>query len=316
MANATAMTQIPFSPQICKDRAVIAVSGVTATDFLQNLLTVDVLAIGKGAAGYGALLSPQGKILHDMFAVLDGETVLLDCDREQAPELLQKLTFYRLRAKLVLKIREDLEIGVMPSAHNNPSPLAGRVRAVARGWGPASKVTSHRDPTRHFVPPSPKGEGLMDFVFADPRLPSLGWRAIAPLGTFEHGSGYAEYCGELGIPTANAIVGQFAHEANLDQLNGLAFAKGCYVGQEIVSRMEHRGTARSRILPFQGNAVSSAEIRSGDVLIGQVLEVGIGLFRIDRLAEVSLPLFADGVAIHVQKPEWLKIEFTVPEIAR
>lgn len=274
MANATAMTQIPFLPQICKDRAVIAVSGVTATDFLQNLLTVDVLAIGKGAAGYGALLSPQGKILHDMFAVLDGETVLLDCDRKQAPELLRKLTFYRLRAKLELKIREDLEIGVCLT------PIAGRL------------------------------------AYQDPRLPSLGWRAIAPLGTFWQSGGYAEYCKELGIPTANAIVGQFAHEANLDQLNGLAFAKGCYVGQEIVSRMEHRGTARSRILPFQGNAVSSAEIHSGDMLIGQVLEVGIGLFRIDRLAEASSPLFADGVSIQVRKPDWFKIDLTVPEIAQ
>lgn len=274
MTNATAMIPISFFPQVCKDRAVIAVIGVTAADFLQNLLTVDILAIGDGAGGYGALLSPQGKILHDMFVIRDGETIFLDCDHEQMSALLQKLTFYRLRAKLELKIREDLEIGV------SLAPIEDRL------------------------------------AYQDPRHPSLGWRAVAPMGTFWQGNGYAEYCRAIGIPSANAIVGQFAHEANLDQLNGLAFAKGCYVGQEIVSRMEHRGTARSRILPFQGNAIAGAEIRSNDVLMGQVREPGIGLFRIDRLVETSSPLVANGVAIHVGKPSWLKIDLIIPEIAQ
>jgi tRNA-modifying protein YgfZ len=257
------MTNLKFSPQLRPDRAVISIQGEGALAFLHNLLTCDVALLAVGQAAYGALLSPQGKIQHDIFVFNAGDAVLIDCALEQRQALLQKLMLYKLRAKLEIKIRDDLEVAVGE-------------------------------------------EG-----YADPRHADMGHRFFAAAGSFKSGVGYDEQRIVLGLADSVLDIGSnilFPHEANLDQLHGVSFTKGCYVGQEVVSRMQHRGTARNRILRIICDPISPPKgtmIMSGDKTIGEALSsVGthaLALIRTDRLAESVLPLHAGDIQIQVIK---------------
>jgi tRNA-modifying protein YgfZ len=264
------MTKQNFSSQLRPDRAVISVRGDGALAFLHNLLTCDVTGLAVGRAGYGALLSPQGKIQHDMFVFNAGEQVLIDCALEQRAALMQKLMLYKLRAKLEIVARDDLEVAVG------------------------------------------------DEGFVDPRLADIGHRFIAAVGSFKTGTGYDDARIALGLADSVQDIGSnilFAHEANLDQLNGVSFDKGCYVGQEVVSRMQHRGTARNRILPIVCDPTSPPKgtaIMSGDKLIGEVLSSSgahaLALIRLDRLAEAASPLLSGAAILRVIKPDWVNYE--------
>ena len=148
--------------------------------------------------------------------------------------------------------------------------------------------------------------------YRDPRSAAIGWRATGPEGRPAQGYDAARIA--LGLADSAADLGSgefFPHEANLDQLGGVSFKKGCYVGQEVVSRMEHRGTARSRILPVAlGGAapLRGTEVRAGEKLVGTLLSssgnAALALLRLDRLAEAEAPLLAGGIAVHVLKPRW------------
>lgn len=257
------MTNLIISPQLRPDRAVISIRGAGALAFLHNLLTCDVTQLAVGQAAYGALLSPQGKIQHDIFVFNAGDSVLIDCALEQRTALLQKLMLYKLRAKLEISARDDLEVAV-----------------------------------------GDKG-------YLDPRNADMGHRIFAVAGFFKVGAGYDELRISLGLADSVLDIGSnilFPHEANLDQLHGVSFTKGCYVGQEVVSRMQHRGTARSRIMKILCEPISPPKgtaIISGDKTIGEVLSsVGthaLALIRTDRLAEAILPLLSGDIQIRVKK---------------
>jgi tRNA-modifying protein YgfZ len=268
-----------FAPHIREDRSVIEVAGEGALAFLNNILTAD---LAEGKPSYGALLSPQGKILHDLF-VLPGEGfVWLDVARGQAQDLLKRLTLYRLRAKLTFA--ESSTKAVAVSADNT----------------------------------------LPGLSYADPRLRAMGYRSIVDRGVMGAGTGYdlARIAAGLGDSVEDIGSGEmFVHEANLDQLNGVSFTKGCYVGQEVVSRTQHRGTARSRILPVEidgttahGDAVMSGDQRIG-TLLSQVDAKGLALVRLDRLAEATQPLASGRAHIKVRKPHWARFELLVPDVA-
>ena len=270
------MTKPNFPDQLRPDRAVIAISGEGALAFLHNLLTCDVAGLVQGQAVYGALLSPQGKILHDIFVFNASEQALIDCAFEQREALLQKLMMYKLRAKLTITVRDDL--------------------AVAVGH-----------------------EGYLD-----PRNAAMGHRFFAAKGAFKTGEGYHSARTTLGLADSIQDIGTnnlFPHEANLDQFGGVNFTKGCYVGQEVVSRMQHRGTARSRILPVTGQGlVKGSSITSADKTIGEILSTtdtnALALIRLDRLADATAPLLSNAVTVKVQKPDWIKYEVTIPEAAQ
>jgi tRNA-modifying protein YgfZ len=257
------MTKLNFPQQVLKDRAVISVAGEGALAFLHNLLTCEVTNLAKGEAAYGALLSPQGKILHDMFIFNAGDQVLLDCALEHRSQLLQKLMLYKLRAKLEIVARDDLEIVVG------------------------------------------------DDGFIDPRNSAMGHRFFAASGSFKTGQGYHEQRIALGLGDSVLDIGTnilFPHEANFDQFGAVSFSKGCYVGQEVVSRMQHRSTARSRITTITCNPAAPAkgtEIRSGQILIGEILssvgQIALALIRTDRLAEATTPLLSGSIQIEVIK---------------
>lgn len=272
------MVNSSFLMQVLWERAVLSLEGAEAETFLHNLVTAEVLGLVEGQARYAALLTPQGKILFDFFVLKTAEGYLLDCSASQLEELKRRLMFYRLRAKVTIAERPDLEVGVSPGQ-----------------------------------PP-----GLMAYV--DPRTPLIGWRIITEKGKLPVGSGYEVLRITLGLADSDGDIGTgqlFPHEANLDQLGAVSFSKGCYVGQEVVSRMEHRATARSRILPVQFDDAApsrDAAIKSADRIVGSVLSsegnMALALIRLDRLAEAEQPLLTDGVRVRVHKPAW--VNYDVP----
>lgn len=173
-----------------------------------------------------------------------------------------------------------------------------------------AKVTIAEAPDKA-VAVSPEGGGV-----ADPREPRMGRRSIVAAGSGNEAQGYDAARIALGLADTDAELGSgefFPHEANLDQLGAVSFSKGCYVGQEVVSRMEHRGTARNRILPvtLKGDAPpKGAEIRSGDKQVGTLLSSSgtkaLGIIRLDRLAEAAAPLLTGGVGLTVHKPAFVR----------
>ncbi len=251
-----------YRPHSIANRAVIALRGDGILGFLHNILTCNVESLNQGEMAYGALLSPQGKILHDLFVHHGDHAVLIDCDHSQRDELIAKLKLYRLRAKFEIAPRDDLE--------------------VVSGEGKSKSI--------------------------DPRHASLGLRGVFPLGSHPKAEDYDTARYALGIAESEEIGSGklFPHEANFDQFGAVDFKKGCYIGQEVVSRMQHRATARSRILPatFQNDQYAD-EIRSGDTLIGEVLgrrgRAALALIRLDRLAEAGAP-----ASVTITRPDWIK----------
>jgi tRNA-modifying protein YgfZ len=280
-------------------RAVIEIAGAEAADFLQGLVTSDVESLEAGSARNAALLTPQGKILFEFIVVAAGEgRFLLDCPRETAAELAKRLTFYRLRAKIDIAVRPD--------------------DAVIAIWGDGQ------------TPP-------VDGAFADPRLAELGWRAIVPGFEAEtvpagceavdeaayHAHRIALGVAELGSDYDNGAV--FPHEADLDQLGGVDFSKGCYVGQEVVSRMQHRGTARSRFVPVTIDGAAPAvgtSIEAGGKAIGTMGSGtdgrGLALLRLDRVGtamEAGTTITAGDASLTPEKPDWAKFDWPMDKPA-
>lgn len=263
------------------DRAVIALSGPEARGFLQGLITNDIERLAPGTALYAALLTPQGKILFD-FLIAEGDgAVLLDVAACARDALLKRLKMYRLRAKLEIEARDQLAVLV---------GLEGR--PAARG-----------------------------ITFADPRLAGLGHRSIGaraemPAST-ETSAHYHAHRLELGVPEGADFGSDrmFALDAGLDELHGVSFTKGCYVGQELTARMKHRGTARKRLLAVvsaDGNPLPQpgTPLKAGVRDLGEIASTygarGFALIRLDRLEEAGdAPIDAGGVAVAVIKPSWL-----------
>lgn len=165
-------------------------------------------------------------------------------------------------------------------------------------------------------------------LYSDPRLVDLGFRGfLAEMGLNED-KAYDARRISLGIADSEADIGSgelFPHEANLDQLMGVSFTKGCYVGQEVVSRMEHRGTARSRILPLTLDGApppKGTPIQAGAKQVGTILSSegnrALGLLRLDRLADAAAAgdrLLTDSVPVHVIKPAFARFDIVIPQAA-
>jgi len=281
------------------DRGVVKVAGADARTFLNGLLTTDVARVTPGKARFGALLTPQGKIIVDCIVAeapaADGGGFFLDCPRALAPALVEKLNFYKLRAKVIC---EDLS----------------EVLGVMAVWD---------------------GNGSTDYglVYADPRLPALGQRIMLPphlakeaaadLGAeLMEAAAYEAHRIAQGVPRGGLdfIYGDaFPHETDMDQLAGVDFEKGCYVGQEVVSRMEHRGTARSRIVPIAAESFApdaGVPVMAGDKQVGitgsHAGNRGLAMLRLDRVADARAagsPLTAGGVAIEPRKPDWATFDW-------
>jgi tRNA-modifying protein YgfZ len=286
------------------NRGVVRVAGDDARAFLDTLVTSSMDGVGEGRAIHTALLTPQGKIITDFCvteaAADDGGGFYCDVPLVSAAELAKRLTFYKLRAKVSVE---------------NLSETLGVIAA----WG------AHLDIA---------GYGL---AFVDPRLSSLGYRLIA------HKSQIDAVIAETGAVTADlddyhahraalgigevafdfALGDAFPHEINMDQLHGVDFRKGCYVGQEVVSRMQHRGTARTRLVQLRYDegfvASSGAPVMAGEKTLGTTGTAangtGLALIRLDRAAEAlaaGRPITAGGLTVTVVKPAWWTADWPLP----
>ncbi|MFL5197336.1 MAG: YgfZ/GcvT domain-containing protein [Microvirga sp.] len=297
------------------DRGVVRVSGADARPFLDGLVTCDLDKVGPDRPRFGALLTPQGKLLFDFLlfeAPQDaGGGFYLDCLRFMAPELAKRLGFYKLRAKVAV---EDLS----------------ETLAVVAGWGDA-----------------PKPDDAIGLVGGDPRLKALGWRAIVAAedaalaspaegeavsrearpgegesATPGHGAYHAHRVA-LGVPEGGKdflFNDTFPHEALMDQLNGIDFDKGCYIGQEVVSRMQHRGTARTRIVPvvYEDGFTAEpwSEVTAGERRLGKVGTGangrGLVMIRLDRAADALAAgetIRAGGMPVRIEKPGFIGFPF-------
>jgi folate-binding protein YgfZ len=281
------------------DRALIRVGGAEAQHFLQNLVTADIDGLTEGGATAGALLTPQGKILFDFLVYRSADDYLLDTPASTAPDLLKRLTFYRLRAKVDLELLPE-ETGVFALWNGSTTSSEALINA------------------------------------ADPRLEALGSRVVGPVmalpeslgGTPSDLAAYDAHRIRLGVPEGLKDYDYsdiFPHDADLDQLGGVSFTKGCYVGQEVVSRVQHRGTARKRFvqvssrvpLPAKGTEVTANGKTVG--VLGSATQAdgscfGLALLRLDKVAQAKdngIPLHCGDAQIQVMLPDWAR--FTWPE---
>ena len=276
-----------------RDRGVVKVSGVDARDFLNGLVTTDVTLLRPGLGRFGALLTPQGKITTD-FLITEapsghGGGFLIDCPLALAQGLADKLGFYKLRAKVTVENLSN-SLGVLAAWDGDPA-----------------------------LKP--------DLAFADPRSITLGWRILVPRELAQKAAdligaetvdsaAYDAHRIASGVPRGGLdfIYGDaFPHETNMDRLHGVDFDKGCYVGQEVVSRMQHRGTARTRtvrIILDDSAPEPGAAILAGDKPVGTMGSSaghnGLALIRIDRVADAldaAIPLTSGGLAVHLAEPD-------------
>jgi tRNA-modifying protein YgfZ len=281
------------------DRGVAKVVGDDARRFLNGLVTSDVGKMTPAAACFAALLTPQGKIIADFIvaeaAAADGGGFFLDIPRALGTVLVDRLNLYKLRAKVIV---EDLS----------------EVLGVLAVWGGM-------------------GETEYGLCYADPRLPALGERIMLPphlaaaaaidLGAeLVDATDYEAHRIALGVPRGGldfSYGDTFPHETDMDQLGGVDFHKGCYVGQEVVSRMEHRGTARTRAVPiaYEGAAPDSGvPVMAGERQVGHMGSTadgrGVALLRLDRVADAMSrgdALLGGGVPIRLVKPDWARFAF-------
>ena len=241
-------------PTAHRPRSVLKLSGEGVRDWLSGLITNSLAP----PVTFAALCTPQGKIIADFFVTDRGDHLLLDTTPDMGPGLLKRLRLYVLRAPIMI---EDVS-----GSHH-----------LACLWGLEDDAADN-------APGHP-----------DPRMPSLGHRVIAPVA--KSGSGdYDAHRLSLGVPDSEWDFGPastFPQDACMDQLNGVDYSGGCFVGQEVVSRMKRLGSVRKRMrgLVLSGPAERGDKIKAGERDVGQVLHVhgtmAMGLVRLDRLREAT-----------------------------
>jgi folate-binding protein YgfZ len=273
------------------DRSIITVEGEDAETFLQNIITTDLSLLPEGEARPSALLSPQGKILFDFLISRDGDDrFLLDIRVALADDFVRRLTMYKLRAKATISKQDQAFVAV--------------------SWGDDSAL-SHID------------SGVRDTRFPLALDVRRFHKLPLPAAT-AHENAWSAQRIESGVAESGldyTAGDAFPHDVLLDENGGVGFKKGCYIGQEVVSRMQHRGTARRRVMIASGPlAAPGTEIVAGGKPIGTlgtvVAGTGLAIVRIDRVKDAidnGTPITAYGVRIDLRIPPTAKYRF--PETA-
>jgi folate-binding protein YgfZ len=283
------------------DWGILALQGDDVVHFLQGIVTNDVEALSDDRAIYAALLTPQGKYLHDFFLVQLGETILLEAAKSRLQDLKRRLTMYRLRAKATIEdVSDEWAVFALfgDDAYRTAS-LDGEAGLSCR-----------------------RNDGA---VLIDPRLRALGLRAILPraVGAALLSDGgftavpraeYDSHRHRLGVADELGPEALYPLEAGFDELNGISFTKGCYVGQEVTARMKNRQLVRKRIVPVaieSGKIEAGGKILLGDAAVGEMLasgsETGLALIRVESLQTALVedkPLTSGGATLRASKPDW------------
>jgi len=258
------------------DRGVVEIGGQDRVTFLQGLVSNDVAEAMPGHAVWAALLTPQGKYLADFFILADGDRLLLDAERAQVPMLVQRLTRFRLRAEVSLRAAEEL--------------------TVYAAWGGAPDVAA--------------------IIAPDPRLPEAGWRLLAaePLPANASADDWDQHRLALGLPDGTRDLEPdktVLLEAGFDELHGVSWSKGCYMGQELTARTKYRGLVKRRLvpvtvegpLPAPGTHVLREGAEIGTMRSGRDA-IGLAVLRLDALEG---PLACGEARLTPRVPQWMHL---------
>ena len=276
-------------PALLDDRAVLRLRGPDARGYLQALVSADLDRLAPGVPVYATLLTPQGRFLFDMIVIQDGASILLDTAAARAGELIRKLLLHRLRAVVEIEDESD-RWAVVAAAELAAVPLA---------------EASLRVP--------------------DPRLAALGVRALLPRaalpspGTLADAAAYDRWRLALGVPVAPVDLvpeRSLLLESDVEELNGIDFGKGCYVGQELTARMKYRGLLKKRLVPVRvdgalpppGTILTRGGAEAGEMRSGRD-RAGIALLRLDAGGDPLAPLEAEGARLEPWLPDWLRPAF-------
>ncbi|HEX4367299.1 MAG TPA: folate-binding protein [Rhodopila sp.] len=262
------------------ERGVIAIEGDDRVAFLQGLVSNDIEAVRPGNAVWAALLTAQGKWLADFFVLAHADALLLDCEAEQVPMLVQRLSRYRLRMQVTLRPEPGLHVHV--------------------AWG--------GDP------------GVGGIVAPDPRLPELGWRVLAAemLPATATPEDWDRHRLAAGVPDGSKDMEadrSILLEAGFDELAGVSWSKGCYMGQELTARTKYRGLVKRRLVPVR---VEGALPAPGSPVLRDGVEVGTMRSGRDGVGLASLRLDAIGATLHCvdatlvpSVPAWMRLPVSV-----
>jgi folate-binding protein YgfZ len=298
------MTEARYA--ILEERGILAISGADRREFLQGLISNDTRKLAPSRALYAAFLTPQGKYLHDFFLVEDGDTILLDGEKARLPDLLRRLSLYKLRAKVSLADASERFLV-----------------AVAFGDGAAQKLglAGERGAAAGF------GNGI---AYVDPRLAALGARLVLPRASGEvalaasglaraDAAAYDRLRLEAGVPDGSrdlAVEKAILLEAGFDELGGVDWEKGCYIGQELTARTKYRALIKKRLLPVEidgplpapGTPVMLDGQEAGDIRSGRD-HLALALLRLEAIEESAksgTPLTAGGARVTPIKPGWVR----------
>lgn len=286
-------------------RATVAIAGDDAVSFLQGLVSNDVTRVAPDRAVWTAFLTPQGKFLHEFMMVRDGDRLLLDCERARRADLVRRLRMYRLRSKVTIAESDETVVAVYGT---------GAAAALGAPLAPGAARTA-TDETRGGV------------VYGDPRHAALGLRGALTadgvawarsLGLAEGAPGAWDRVRiAAGVPDGSRdleVEKAILLENGFDELGGLDWNKGCYLGQELTARTRYRGLIRKRLLPvgFDGEAPDSgADVMRGDKPVGVVRSVADGLalarLRLEALEPDGPPLQAGRTTLVPQVPDWVRL---------
>jgi len=279
---------------ILPSRAPLAVTGTDAHSFLQGLISNDVTRVGPRTGIYAALLTPQGKFLHDLFVIEAEGALVLDAEAARLDDLVRRLKMFKLRAKVDI------------------APLADRVVAVAWGEGADAALA-------------------IAGAYPDPRLAEAGVRAVLPAAdarrlladaglTESDAAGYDRHRLGLGLPDGSRdmeVDKAVLLECGFEELNGVDFDKGCYMGQELTARTKYRGLVKKRLLPvaIEGTAPPpGTQITLADRDAGELRSsrdgLGLALIRLDALDKAQaegLPLMAGATPLAAWTPSWMTL---------
>ncbi len=294
---------------VLDDRGVLAVGGDDRVAFLQGLISNDVRNVGPERAVYAALLTPQGKYLHDFFVVAHGGALLLDCERARLDDLKRRLGVYKLRSKVTL---EDA------SERYSVAALFGLDWRDGLGVGDTAGAAA---------------AFAGGVVCVDPRLADVGGRALLPAGDAgaalaKAGFGKADKADydrlrlKLGLPDGSrdlVVDKSILLESGFDELNGVDWKKGCYMGQELTARTKYRGLVKKRLVPVvldgappaPGTPVMLAGREAGELRSAAVTDggaIGLALLRLDSLADAGKAgggMTAGDVPVTPAKAPWM-----------
>jgi folate-binding protein YgfZ len=293
------------SSTLLAERAVIEIAGEDRAAFLQGLVSNDVTKVAADRAVYAALLTAQGKYLHDFFIAAIGDALYLDIEAARIADLMRRLSLYKLRAKVVLADRSDALIAAAAFGTDAPAALG--------------------------LPPEP-GKAIAfggGIAYVDPRLATLGVRlllpragGLAPLAAAGFANvdaaAYDRLRLRLGVPDGSRdlpVEKAILLEAGFDELNGVDWQKGCYVGQELTARTKYRALIKKRLLPVSlegplpppGTPVMLGAEEAGELRSGRD-GMALALLRLEMLEQASAgtPLMAGATRVTPQKPDWVR----------